>query len=269
MFDITDKVIVVTGGSGVLGYAISAGLAKAGAKVAIIGRRSEKAEDVASLIRSAGGHALGIGADVLNTTNLEAARDKILTEYGIVDVLINGAGGNKAEATTSDATPFFDVPEEALQWVFNLNVLGTIKASQIFGKIFAEKGRGSIINISSMAAFTPLTKTIAYSAAKAAVSNFTRWLAVYYNQNYSEHIRVNALAPGFFLTEQNTYLLIDPETGDVTERGHQILQATPMGRYGKPEELIGLVHFLCSESSSFINGAVIPVDGGFSAFSGV
>ena len=193
----------------------------------------------------------------------------MLKEFGRIDILINGAGGNKKEATTSDDMSFFDIPLDALQWVFNLNFMGTVLTTQVFGEVMAEQGSGNIINISSMSALTPLTRIVGYSAAKAAINNFTQWIAVYMNQNYSTNIRVNAIAPGFLLTQQNYYLLVDEKTGQDTERGKAIKKNTPMGRYGKPEELIGAVIWLASDASSFVNGVVVPIDGGFSAFSGV
>lgn len=269
MSGIEGKTAVVTGGYGVLCSVLAKTLAEDGARVVILGRSPDKARKAAEEIEKKGGQALGIGADVLDRASLLKARDRILNKFGTLDILINGAGGNKPEATASDSNSFFGMPEEALRWVFDLNLMGTITATQIFGETMAEKGSGCIINISSMAAMRPLTRTVAYSAAKAAVSNFTQWMAVHFNQNYSRNIRVNAVAPGFFLTEQNEYLLTDAETGKPTERGLKIIQATPMGRYGMPEELSGIVKFLCSDAASFINGAVIPVDGGFSAYSGV
>jgi len=269
MFDLKGKTAVVTGGSGVLCTPLCEDLAACGVRVAVLGRREAKAEQRAQRIRDKGGTAIGLGVDVLRTGALEKARERIITEYGTLDILINGAGGNKADATTSDDRDFFDIPEEALKWVFDLNFLGTVKATQVFGKIFADKGTGTIINISSMTAFTPLTRTVAYSGAKAAVSNFTQWMAVHFSRNYSQNIRVNAIAPGFFLTEQNRYLLIDEQTGEPTDRGSKIIESTPMGRYGRPEELIGIVRFLCSDAASFVTGTVIPIDGGFSAYSGV
>jgi len=269
MSDIQGKTAVITGGYGVLGSVIAKAMAAEGANIAVLGRRKEKADEVALEINRQGGKALGVGADVLDRRSLLEAREQVLREFGTVDILINGAGGNKAEATTSEENSFFGIPEDALKWVFNLNFLGTVMATQVFGEIFAQKGTGCVINISSMAAFKPLTRTIAYSAAKAGVSNFTQWMAVHFNHNYSKQIRVNALAPGFFLTEQNRYLLTDKETGNPTERGLKIINSTPMARYGKPEELAGIVKFLCSKEASFINGAIIPVDGGFSAYCGV
>ncbi len=183
--------------------------------------------------------------------------------------MINGAGGNKKEATTSAELPFFDIPKDALQFVFNLNIMGTFLPSQVFGKVFAKQKEGIILNISSMNSFRPLTRIVGYSAAKAAVNNFTQWLAVHMAKEYSPKIRVNAIAPGFFLTEQNRFLLTDEKTGKMTPRGKQIIEHTPMSRYGKPEDLIGTVIWLISEAAEFITGTVIPIDGGFSAYSGV
>ncbi|MEA3225706.1 MAG: SDR family oxidoreductase, partial [Planctomycetota bacterium] len=186
-----------------------------------------------------------------------------------IDVLINGAGGNKKEATTSPDMPFFDLPKDAVRFVFDLNFLGTLLPSQVFGKEMAENGAGIILNVSSMCAFSPLTKVAAYSAAKAAVSNFTQWLAVHICQNYSKDVRVNAIAPGFFLTEQNRFLLTDEKTGDLTDRGQTIVDHTPMGKFGQAEDLVGTVTWLLSDAAKFVTGIVVPIDGGFSAFSGV
>jgi len=186
-----------------------------------------------------------------------------------VDILINGAGGNKKQATTGPELSFFDLPADAAQWVFNLNFMGTLLPCQVFGRVIAEQGEGVILNISSMNAFRPLTKIPAYSGAKAAVSNFTQWLAVHMAQEYAPHIRVNAVAPGFFLTEQNRFLLTDETTGALTPRGQTIIEHTPMGRFGDPEDLLGTVLWLLSPASAFVSGIIVPVDGGFSAFSGV
>jgi len=268
-FGISGKVVAMTGAAGVLCSEMAVQLAKKGAHVAVLDLFYEKAREVAEKIAGEGGKAVAIKADVLDKESLILAREKVVEKFGTVDILINGAGGNKKEATTSDEMSFFDIPVEALQWVFNLNFIGTVLTTQIFGEIMAEKKAGSVINISSMAAISPLTKTIAYSAAKAAVSNFTQWMAVHFNQNYSKNIRVNAIAPGFLLTEQNRYLLVDRETGQDTDRGKMIINNTPMGRYGKPHELVGAVIWLSSEAASFVNGIILPIDGGFSAFSGV
>jgi len=200
---------------------------------------------------------------------LRVSCDRVLQAFGRVDALINGAGGNNPRATTGPSTDFFSIPPEAIRFVFDLNLLGTILPSQVFGRVMADQGGGNILNISSMNAFRPLTRIPAYSAAKAAISNFTQWLAVHMAQEYSPDIRVNAIAPGFFLTEQNRFLLTDKESGELTARGTSIISHTPMGRFGKPEDLLGAVLWLLSPASSFVTGAVIPVDGGFGAFSGV
>jgi NAD(P)-dependent dehydrogenase (short-subunit alcohol dehydrogenase family) len=194
---------------------------------------------------------------------------RVTEAFEHVDILINGAGGNKAEATTSEELSFFDLPADAIRWVFDLNFMGTLLPSQVFGRYMVKQGSGCIINISSMAAFRPLTRTVAYSPAKAAVSNFTQWLAVHISQNYSDKIRVNAIAPGFFLTEQNRFLLVDERTGELTERGQAIIDHTPIGGFGDPQDLIGAVLWLLSDGARFVHGTVIPIDGGFSAFSGV
>jgi NAD(P)-dependent dehydrogenase (short-subunit alcohol dehydrogenase family) len=217
----------------------------------------------------AGGRAIIVYGDVLNREIMEATAERVLDEFGRVDAVINGAGGNSPRATTSSSQEFFDIPEEALRFVFDLNILGTILPSQIFGRYFAKQGEGNIVNISSMNAFRPLTRIPAYSAAKAGVSNFTQWLAVHMAQEYSPNIRVNAIAPGFFLTDQNRYLLTDQQTGELTPRGKTIIDHTPMGRFGDPEDLLGVVAWLLSPASAFVTGVVVPIDGGFSAFSGV
>jgi NAD(P)-dependent dehydrogenase (short-subunit alcohol dehydrogenase family) len=267
--DLRDKTTVITGGAGVLCSGMAKAFAKQGARVAILDLRAGDARKLANAINASGGRAIGLGVDVLEKASLEAAKDTILLKFGVIDILINGAGGNSPQATTGPDQSFFDLPVEAIRGVFDLNFLGTVLPTQVFGKVMAERKKGVIINISSMAAFTPLTRTVAYSAAKAAVSNFTQWLAVHFNQEYSKEIRVNAIAPGFLLTEQNRYLLTDEQTGEPTPRGQSILNATPMERYGATEELIGMVLLLASDAASFINGAVIPVDGAFAAYSGV
>ncbi len=269
LFDVSGKVAVVTGGAGVLCSKMSLALGERGVKVAVLDLRQEAAEAVAAKIRQSGGEAKGYSANVLDRASMEKAKEEVLRDYGTVDILINGAGGNKPEATTSAKLSFFDLQPEAIQWVFNLNIIGTIIPSQVFAKVMVDKGKGSIINMSSMNAFKPLTNIPAYSAAKAGVSNFTAWLAVHINQNYSKDVRVNALAPGFFLTNQNHYLLVDEKTGEATPRGNRILDHTPMGRYGAPSDLIGTLIWLVSDASAFVNGAVVPVDGAFSAYSGV
>jgi NAD(P)-dependent dehydrogenase (short-subunit alcohol dehydrogenase family) len=269
LFDIKNKVIVITGGGGVLCGTMATALAQAGAKIAVLDIDEVAAAEVADEIISSQGQAIAVKCDVLDKESLEAAREKINSELGPIDILINGAGGNKKEATTSLDLSFFDLPSEAVRFVFDLNFLGTFLPTQVFGKEMAENGAGVILNISSMNAFRPLTKIAAYSAAKAAVSNFTQWLAVHMCQNYSKDIRVNAIAPGFFLTEQNRFLLTDEKTDELTARGRTIIEHTPMGRFGEPEELIGTVMWLLSDAAKFVTGIVVPIDGGFSAFSGV
>jgi NAD(P)-dependent dehydrogenase (short-subunit alcohol dehydrogenase family) len=268
LFDIKNKVAAITGGGGVLCGTIAKALADAGAKVAVLDVQAAAAQKIAKKIRSAGGKAIAVECDVLKKETLEAARQKINTAFGKVNFLINGAGGNKKEATTSAELSFFDLPQEAVRYVFELNFIGTFLASQTFAADMVQTGSGVILNISSMNAFRPLTKIPAYSAAKAAVSNFTQWLAVHLCQNYSKEIRVNAIAPGFFLTEQNRFLLTDP-AGQLTDRGKAILDHTPMGRFGRPEDLVGTVIWLISDASKFVTGTTIAVDGGFSAYSGV
>jgi len=269
VFDLKDKVIAITGGGGVLCGTMAKALAQAGAKIAVLDLIEAAANKVADQIKSDGGRAVAVKCDVLDKKSLEAARKKSNSEFGQIDILINGAGGNKKEATTSPDLSFFDLPAEAVRFVFELNFLGTLLPSQVFGREMAESGGGVILNISSMCALQPLTKVAAYSAAKAAVSNFTQWLAVHLCQNYSKDIRVNAIAPGFFLTEQNRFLLTDEKSGELTARGKTIIDHTPMGRFGRPEELIGTVMWLLSDAAKFVTGIVVPVDGGFSAFSGV
>lgn len=267
-FDLTGRTAVITGGSGVIGSVLAKELANAGVKVAVIGRNWDKMKAAAGQITDSGGAAIYCKADVLDRGSLEEAKKYICGQFGRLDILINGAGGNDSKATTGEDLSFFDIQADSLKKVFDLNVTGAILTTQVFGKLFAETGKGCVINISSMAAYHPLTKTVAYSAAKAAVSNFTQWMAVHFNQHYSTGIRVNAIAPGFLLTSQNRFLMLK-EDGSLTDRGQKVLAKTPMGRFGEPEELVGAVLWLCSDAASFVNGAVIPVDGGFSAYWGV
>ncbi len=269
MFSLKGKTAVVTGGGGVLCSTLSRALAKAGARVAVLDLQAEKGTLVANEIKAAGGDALSVVCDVLNRDSILAAADQVLGAFGKVDILLNGAGGNKPQATTSPQASFFNLPDEAVRWVFDLNFIGTLLPCQVFGQGMAQAGEGSILNISSMNAFRPLTRIPAYSGAKAAVSNFTQWLAVHMAQEYSPTIRVNAIAPGFFLTEQNRYLLTDKDTGARTQRGQSIISHTPMDRFGVPEDLVSTVLWLLSPASSFVTGVVIPIDGGFAAFSGV
>lgn len=269
LFDIEGKVTVITGGAGVLCSEMARSLGKRGAKVAVLDIDEDKLKELDEELTDGNVDHLTLQTDVLDKESIQQAAAKIMDEYGCVDIVINGAGGNKAEATTGQDQSFFDLPEDAVKWVFNLNFLGTFLTAQVFGKIFAEQGEGNILNVSSMNAFTPLTKIPAYSGAKAAVSNFTQWLAVHMSQNYSTDIRVNAIAPGFLLTEQNRFLLIDEDSGELTDRGQTIIDHTPMGEFGDPEDLIATVLWLLTSGSSFVHGSVIPIDGGFSAFSGV
>lgn len=215
------------------------------------------------------GKYMVVYGNVLDREQLESAANDIQTAFGGIDMLINAAGGNHPQATTNDDVSFFDLPDDALRFVFDLNIVGTILPSQVFGRFMAEQEEGVILNVSSMSAFTPLTRIPGYSAAKAGVSNFTQWLAVYMAQEYSPNIRVNAIAPGFFLTRQNRFLLTDEDKGELTERGKQIINHTPMDRFGTPEDLLGAVYWLLSPASAFVTGIVVLVDGGFSAFSGV
>ncbi len=267
--DLSDEVIVITGGGGVLCGAMARAVAECGADVAVLDIDETAAESLAKEVRGGGARSVAVAADVMNRDDLNHAASLIQETLGTPTVLINGAGGNKADATTGPDKEFFDLPADAARWVFDLNFLGTFLPSQIFGKAMVEGAGGSIINISSMNAFRPLTKIPAYSAAKAAISNFTQWLAVHMSQNYDNKVRVNAIAPGFFLTQQNRFLLIDEENGELTPRGATIINHTPMARYGDPEDLTGTLMWLLSDSSSFVHGIVVPVDGGFSAFSGV
>jgi NAD(P)-dependent dehydrogenase (short-subunit alcohol dehydrogenase family) len=269
LFQLQDKVAVLTGGGGVLCSTMSKALAKTGVKVVVLDLLMESAQNVVGEIKSDGGEAFAVQCDVLDKASIEKAAETILDKFGRVNILINGAGGNKKEATTSLDLSFFDLPEAAVQWVFNLNVQGTLLPCQVFGQIMVEQGDGVILNISSMSAFQPLTNIPAYSGAKAAVSNFTQWLAVHMAQEYSPDIRVNALAPGFFLTEQNRFLLTNAESGELTPRGKTIIDHTPQRHFGDPEDLLGAMFWLLSPASQFVTGIVVPVDGGFSAFSGV
>jgi NAD(P)-dependent dehydrogenase (short-subunit alcohol dehydrogenase family) len=269
-FDFTEKVAVVIGGSGVLCGTLARALGQQGAAVVVVGHtRLAKAREVASQIIANGGQAITLQADVLDQKSLETLAHRAIETFGHVDILINGAGGAKKEATTSEQLSFFDLPEEAVRWTFDLNFMGTFLPCQIFGRYMVEQDSGSILNIASEAADRPLTRSIAYSAAKAAVVNFTQWLAVHMSQEYSPHIRVNALVPGFFLTEQNRFLLLDEHSGELTERGQSIIAHTPMGRFGQPEDLVGPTLMLLSDAAAFMHGTAVVVDGGFSSFGGV
>lgn len=270
-FTVTNQVAVVTGGAGVLCATMCKALAEAGAKVAVLDLRLEPAESLAAELGNGATGArqgMGVACNVLDKASVEAAAAQVLEAFGRVDILVNGAGGNKPQATTNAEQTFFDLPADALRWVFDLNLMGTILPSQVFGKIMAAQKSGVILNLSSMNSFRPLTRIAAYSAAKAGVSNFTQWLAVHMAQEYSPEIRVNAIAPGFFVGDQNRRLLLN-EDNSLTPRGQQILSHTPMARFGNPDDLLGTLLWLVSPASAFVTGIVVPVDGGFSAFSGV
>lgn len=275
--DLSGKVAVVTGAGGVLCSMFSRALAASGAKVALLDINAESVQKVAAEIRAEGYEAKGYACDVLNRESLEAVHKAVLSDFGPCDILLNGAGGNNARANTDleqfhpgdldkDVKTFFDLPQGGVEWVFRLNFIGTLLPTQVFGRDMTEKSGCNIVNISSMNAYTPLTKIPAYSGAKAAISNFTQWLAVHFAP---AGIRVNALAPGFFVTNQNRDLLFAPD-GTPSARAGKILAATPMGRFGEAEELIGTLLFLVNnDAAGFITGVVIPIDGGFSAYSGV
>jgi NAD(P)-dependent dehydrogenase (short-subunit alcohol dehydrogenase family) len=276
--ELANKTVVVTGGGGILCSTMAKALAAQGAKVAILDLHPENAQTVVEEIREEGGTAIGVKANVLEIESLRAAHSEVKSQFGNCDILINGAGGNHPKGTTSkthlweddmstkdELTTFFDLDPEGIQFVFNLNFIGTLLPTQVFSKDMVGRKGCSVLNVSSMNAFTPLTKIPAYSGAKAAVSNFTQWLAVHFSK---VGIRVNALAPGFFLTDQNRALLTT-ESNELTDRGNTIIDHTPMGRFGDPEDLTGALLWLCGNGSAFVTGVVIPIDGGFSAFSGV
>jgi NAD(P)-dependent dehydrogenase (short-subunit alcohol dehydrogenase family) len=269
LYDFRNKAAVVTGGAGVLCGEIACCLAELGARVAILDLAPERVDPWRPRLDGAESEYRVLPCDVLRPDSIEAAAAEVRGAFGSVDILINGAGGNHPKATTSEQIPFFDIPPEAMRFVFELNLLGTILPSQAFGRVMAEQGEGIILNISSMNAFRPLTRIAAYSAAKAGVSNFTQWLAVHMATQYSPRIRVNAVAPGFFLTEQNRFLLTDEKTGALTPRGQAILSHTPAGRFGHPRDLLGAVLFLLSPAAEFVTGVVLPIDGGYQAFGGI
>ncbi len=278
LFGLEGQAAVVTGGTGVLGSVMAAGLARVGARVAILGRRREQAETVAAGILATGGEAMAVPADVLKTDELARAREAVLRRWGRVDILVNAAGGNNPAAILSGETTVFDLPTEALRAVIELNLLGTILPSQVFGAAMAGRvagrgtegrpPRGCIVNISSAAASRPMTRVGGYAAAKAAIDNFTRWLAIELARSYGPDLRVNAIAPGFFVADQNRRMLTKDD-GSPTERGQTIIDHTPAGRFGDPEDLVSTLVWLCGPGARFVTGAVIPVDGGFGAYSGV
>ncbi len=268
MFSLEGKTAVITGGAGILGSAIAKGLGKAGAKIALCDIINT--DKITQELEVEGIIAKGYYINVMDMEKIKICRDEVIKDFGKINILLNSAGGNMKEATTSEELKFFDLPLPALEKVIGLNLFGgAILPSQVFGKnIIKNREGGSIINISSMNAFRPLTRIPGYSAAKAAVSNFTQWLAVHFAQEYNKNLRVNALAPGFFLTKQNRFLLTN-EDGSLTPRGETIIAHTPMGKFGDPEDLIGACVWLASDASKFVTGIIVPIDGGFSAFSGV
>jgi NAD(P)-dependent dehydrogenase (short-subunit alcohol dehydrogenase family) len=268
LFDIKDKVAVITGGTGVLGSSIASHLGASGAKIVILGRNQDTRDKSINILKESGCDALGIAADILNKESLETAREKIIANYGKIDILLNAAGGNLPGATISEDQTIFDLSMDSFQTVTDLNLNGTVLPSIVFGELMAKQKEGVIINFSSMTVERAVTRVVGYSASKAAMENFTRWMAVEMATKFSDKIRVNAIAPGFFIGNQNRKLLTN-EDGSYSPRGNSIINSTPMKRFGEADELAGAIHFLCSKASQFITGIVLPVDGGFSAFSGV
>lgn len=268
IFKLQGKVVLITGGAGVLATAIGDGLAAAGCKLVILDLDLERAENRAREIVDKGGEAIGLAANVLEENSLEIAREAILAEFGGIDALINAAGGNMPGATVGPDQTFFDLKIDALKKVMDLNFIGSVLPTMVFGKVMADKKLGSILNISSMAAGPVITRVMGYSASKAGISNFTQWLATEMAQKFGEGIRVNAIAPGFFIGEQNRRLLTN-EDGSYTSRGQDVIRKTPMGRFGVADELTGAVLYLLSDAARFVTGVVLPIDGGFSAYSGV
>ena len=273
MFRLDGKVAVITGAGGVICSALAKDISRYGANVALLDLNVEAARKVVGEIETEifngqQGRAIAIQTDVLDKASIVAAAQEVLKVFGKADILINGAGGNHPKATTGPDMSFFDMPADSIKWVYDLNFIGSVLPSQVFGKLMADQGEGCIVNIASMASYRPLTRSISYSSAKAAVVNFTEWLAVHCCKEYSAKIRVNAIAPGFLLTEQNRFLM-QQDDGSLTQRGATVIEKTPMARFGTPDELSGAVIYLCSEAASFVTGVVIPVDGGFNAFSGV
>lgn len=268
LFDLTGKTALITGGTGVLGAAMAKGLADAGANTVILGRRKESGDELVKQITAKGARSIFVKADVLNATDLLAAKEKVLSEFGTIDILVNSAGGNMPGAVISPDQNFFDLKMEEFDKVVALNLTGTVLPTKIFCDEMAKRKKGVVINIASMASLRPITRVVGYSASKAAVDNFTHWLAIEMAKKFGEGIRVNAIAPGFFLTEQNKTLLTNPD-GTYTARGESAIRQTPFARFGQPEELIGTLIWLCSDASKFVTGVTVPVDGGFNVFCGV
>ena len=268
MFSLKDKVAIVTGGGGVLGGSIARSLIEAGVKVAVLDIREENVNNRVEELKQLGGEAIGFVSSVLEMNELKQTRDTILEKWGQIDILINAAGGNLPGATLTEEQTVFDMKIEDFERVNDLNMNGTVYPSLVFGEAMAKRGEGSIITISSMATYSAITRVLGYSTAKTAINIFTQWMAMEMATKFSEKIRVNAIAPGFFIGDQNRNVLINPD-GSYTERSKKVLARTPMGRFGDIKELNGAVQFLCSDAASFIPGVILPVDGGFSSFSGV
>jgi len=269
LYDFSGKTFAVTGGGGALGGDVVVALAGCGANVMILDRNLTGLAGIQERLGARASQVDGVQVDVMNRDSLAAAGEAIKQRFGLLYGLVNAAGGNSPRATVSPTMSFFDIPEEGMRFVLDLNILGTVMPCQVLAPQMVETGEGVILNYSSMNAYRPLTNIAAYSAAKAGITNFTSWLAVHLAQNYSGKIRVNAIAPGFFLGEQNRFLVQDQETGQWTARGQRIVDHTPMGRFGEPEDLLGCVLWLLSPASSFVTGITVPVDGGFPAYAGV
>ena len=268
LFRVKDKVVVVTGGGGVLGGCAAKSLSLSGAKIVLLDRNEDNADKLAKEIQENGGEAIGLACDVLSQDSMEGVKDQVLSKYGKIDVLLNAAGGNLPGATIGEDQTIFDLSLDDFQKVNDLNLNGTVIPTLAFAKEMSEQKQGIVVNYSSMTVERAITRVVGYSASKAAMENFTRWMAVEMATKFGDGIRVNAIAPGFFIGNQNRALLLNPD-GSYSQRGETIIRNTPMRRFGEAEELNGVIHFLCSDASKFITGAVIPVDGGFSAFSGV
>jgi len=268
LFDVTGKVIAITGGGGVLGGSMATYLGSCGAKLALLDLKAAPAEAKAAEIKEAGGEAMGLAANVLDKPSMETACQSILKTFGKVDCLINAAGGNMPGATVGPDQTVFDVQLDDIRKVLDLNLMGSVVPTLVLGKVMTEQKKGSIINISSMAAGHALSRVMGYSMAKSGVDALTRWMALELGSKFGDGLRVNAIAPGFFIGNQNRRLLTN-EDGSYTERGQTVINNTPMGRFGDASELNGIVRYLCSEASSFVTGTIIPIDGGFSSFSGV